>query len=207
MNPDRILFLNNRRTILIDKNEISPHFHWFNEPEYSIDGDRLKIRTSPDTDFWQSTHYGFKRDNGHCLLTKVQKDFSMTVRTVFKPEKQYDQCGLIVRLDSENWIKMSTEFEDGNHSRLGSVVTNLGYSDWATIDVHTSINEMWYRIQNKGNDFLLEFSRNGSKWQQLRIAHMHEIFRRVSVGVYACSPMDSSFSAGFDHFQLSDSQW
>ena len=86
-------------------------------------------------------------------------------------------------------------------------MTNLGYSDWSTIDVHSQVNEMWYRIQNKENDFLLEFSRNGTKWQQLRIAHIHEIFRRVSVGVYACSPMDSSFTAEFDHFQLGDSQW
>ncbi|MBI9097042.1 MAG: DUF1349 domain-containing protein [Spirochaetaceae bacterium] len=192
---------------MIYKNKIDENFHWFNEPEFTIEKNRLKVRSFPHTDFWQTTHYGFKRDNGHCLLTKVQKDFSMTVRTEFEPKKQYDQCGLIVRLNSENWIKISTEYESDKHSRLGSVVTNWGYSDWASIDVHSKINEMWYRIQNKGHDFLLEFSKNGKKWHQLRITHLHETFRRVSAGVYSCSPSDSSFTAVFDHFQLADSNW
>jgi regulation of enolase protein 1 (concanavalin A-like superfamily) len=29
----------------------------------------LEIFTDEQTDFWQNTHYGFQRDNGHCLFT------------------------------------------------------------------------------------------------------------------------------------------
>jgi len=192
---------------MINNNQISENFHWFNKPKFSIDNNKLIIYSSPDTDFWQSTHYGFKRDNGHCLFTKVQKNFSISVRTEFEPKKQYDQCGLMVRLDSENWIKMSTEYETEKLSRLGSVVTNLGFSDWATIDIKSLLKEMWYRIQNKGNDFFLEFSADGERWHQMRITHLQKAFRRISVGVYSCSPLDSSFAAVFDNFNLGDSQW
>ena len=192
---------------MIKNNQIAENFHWLNEPQFSIINNKLSIQSSPDTDFWQSTHYGFKRDNGHCLLTKIQKDFSLSVRTEFNPKMQYDQCGLMIRLDSDTWIKMSTEYEADSHSRLGSVVTNLGFSDWASIDIKTVLKEMWYRIQNKGNDFLLEFSADGERWHQMRIAHLHKAFRRISVGVYSCSPMDSSFTSVFENFQLGDSQW
>lgn len=192
---------------MIKDNVIQEKFHWFNEPRHSVENNKLIIQSSPDTDFWQKTHYGFQRDNGHCLLTKVQKDFSVTVRTEFEPENQYDQCGLIVRLNSENWIKMSTEYEDEEHSRLGSVVTNLAYSDWATIDIESKVKEMWYRIQNKENDFLLEYSFDNIRWHQMRIAHLYETFRSLSVGIYSCSPKDSSFTAKFDNFLLTESHW
>jgi len=180
---------------------------WFNEPRHEFRLGRLHLATSPDTDFWQRTHYGFRRDNGHALLTPVTENFCMIVRTVFRPRLQYDQCGLMVRLDAENWIKASTEFESPDHSRLGSVVTNLGWSDWATVDLSGPVEEMWYRIQSRGQDFLLEFSRDGQTWSQLRIAHLHQAFETLAIGPYACSPMQGSFEAEFDHYQVGPSTW
>ncbi|MFN2340367.1 MAG: DUF1349 domain-containing protein [Halanaerobium sp.] len=50
---------------------------------------------------------------------------------------------MILRLDRENWIKISTEYEDQKISRLGSVVTNPNYSDWATEDISSEINAVW----------------------------------------------------------------
>lgn len=189
---------------MITDKEISDQYYWFNTPEFTVREESLTIRTSPDTDFWQRTHYGFRRDNGHCLLRKIEGDFTLSVRTVFNGKKQYDQCGLIVRIDEENWIKASAEYETEDHSRLGSVVTNLGYSDWATIDVHGGISEMWYRIKKEDSDFFLYFSRDGEDWKQLRIAHLHKSFDLISAGIYACSPMDSSFEVTFDHFSLEE---
>lgn len=183
------------------------NFFWLNEPESRISGDRIEILTSPGTDFWQRTHYGFQRDNGHCFLTGISEDFSLSVRTVYHPQKQYDQCGLIVRIDNENWLKTSTEFETPNHSRLGSVVTNTGWSDWATIDLEGSPKEMHYRIQSRGRDFLIEYSPDGTVWKQLRIAHLHKTDGKILAGIYACSPMDSRFPAEFDRLCLEGSRW
>ena len=47
-------------------------------------------------------------------------------------------------------MKASIEMHNIEYSRLGSVVTNLGYSDWATNDVPTSIKEIWLRLSRKG---------------------------------------------------------
>jgi len=137
------------------KEGIPQKFHWLNEPEEYHLGEQLVIKTEPETDFWQRTHYGFRRDNGHCLLTELEGDFSFAARFEFEPQNTYDQCGLIVRVDKNNWIKIATEYEDETVSKLGSVVTNLGYSDWSTADISSDIRSMWYRVNKRGSDFLI----------------------------------------------------
>jgi len=44
---------------------------------------------------------------------------------------------------------------------LGSVVTNLGYSDWATTDIPTHINSVFYRVSRRKQDFYVEYSYDG----------------------------------------------
>ncbi|MCX7708523.1 MAG: DUF1349 domain-containing protein [Clostridia bacterium] len=188
-------------------NAIPQEFYWFNEPlQYHFEKG-LIVQTQPNTDFWQRTHYGFRNDNGHCLLTKLKEDFSLTAHFEFQPKALYDQCGMMIRLDEENWIKASVEYENERISRLGSVVTNLGYSDWATTDISSEIKSMWYRVSKRKNDFLIENSTDGLTWAQMRIAHLHKEFTELSAGVYACSPLDSSFHCKIDSMVLSENHW
>jgi uncharacterized protein len=182
-------------------------FYWFNEPTHYHLGEGLEISTDEKTDFWQNTHYGFQRDDGHCLLTRRTGDFSLVTHVEFHPREKYDQCGLIVRIDSQNWIKVSTEYESEQGSRLGSVVTNLGYSDWATQDIASSHREMWYRISKKGSDFLLENSYDGQAWFQLRITHLHKVTEYYEIGVYACSPIGKDFRCRFKSLEILENDW
>ena len=182
-------------------------FYWFNEPTTYQLGSGLEIVTDEKTDFWQKTHYGFQRDDGHCLFTKHSSDFSLMAQVEFHPQEKYDQCGLMVRADQENWIKVSTEYESETYSRLGSVVTNLGYSDWATQDIASSHKEMWYRISKNGSDFLLENSYDGQKWWQLRITHLHRVSEALAIGVYACSPIGKAFWCKVKLLQISQNNW
>jgi uncharacterized protein len=182
-------------------------FYWFNEPGRYYTGNGLEIFTGEKTDFWQRTHYGFRRDDGHCLLTRQTGDFSLVTQVDFDPREMYDQCGLIVRIDSQNWIKVSTEYENEHVSRLGSVATNLGYSDWATQDVPSDRRVMWYRISKRGSDFLLENSRDGQTWHQMRITHLHQQAESYEIGVYACSPIGRDFHCCFRRLEISESQW
>ncbi len=183
------------------------NFHWFNAPTKYKLGNGLEIFTDEKTDFWQRTHYGFRPDNGHCLLTPLTGDFALTTCVEFRPRTKYDQCGLLLRLDAENWIKCSTEYEDETCSRLGSVVTNLGYSDWATQDIASAHTEMWYRIRKNGADFLLEHSYDGQRWQQLRITHLHQAFETIEAGVYACSPLGRDFWCRFKLIEVAENTW
>ncbi|MBD5155946.1 MAG: DUF1349 domain-containing protein [Oscillibacter sp.] len=182
---------------------------WTREPEnYRISEDRIEIFTQPHTDLWQRTYYHFRNDNAPVLQLSVEdKYFSFVVKAVFESKCRFDQGGVVMYLDSENWLKASVEYENEEIQRLGSVVTNDGYSDWATTDVDASIKAMWFRLSRREDDFCVENSLDGVNFKQMRICHMRHADGAVPIGIYACSPEDSSFRAVFTNMELTECRW
>ena len=183
--------------------------YWTREPlNWEINDDTIRITTRPHTDLWQRTYYHFRNDNAPVLqMTTDERYFSFVVRTEFDSKHRFDQCGVVMYLDSENWLKASIEYENERFQHLGSVVTNLGYSDWATTEIDASVKSMWYRLSRREDDFCIECSEDGQTFRQMRICHMHKATDAVSFGIYACSPEDSSFCATFSQMQLMPCQW
>ena len=182
---------------------------WTRPPkEYTLETDRITVVTEPGTDLWQRTYYGFQNDNAPVLQLETEETyFSFIVRTDFQSNHRYDQCGVAMYLDSENWLKASVEYENETFQRLGSVVTNHGYSDWATTDIPSGIKTVWYRFSRRESDYCLESSFDGITFQQMRICHMAEGSGKIRFGIYACSPEDSSFTAVFSDLALTECQW
>ena len=183
--------------------------HWTREPKaYTITGDRVEITTKPHTDLWQRTYYHFRNDNAPVLQMETdERYFSFTVKTVFESKHRFDQCGVVLYLDSENWLKASVEYENERFQHLGSVVTNHGYSDWATTAIDASIQSMWYRLSRREDDYRIECSTDGVAFHQMRICHLLEGAGTIRFGVYACSPEDSSFQATFTDIALTECLW
>lgn len=196
---------------------------WISEPKVKeVTPELVSITTKPKTDLWQRSYYGFRNDNAPALLIDSEENFTFTAKVSFAYQAQFDQCGLIIYLDNENWFKASIEYENQAFSRLGSVVTNLGYSDWATSDISLP-KEIWYRLNRRGPDFLIESSFDGLVFKQMRIFHLHQLGetteemgkcnpplpaqKAVSFGVYACSPSESSFTAKFTEMSLEPCKW
>ena len=141
------------------------------------------------------------------VFTTKLKYFSFTVKTEFKSKHRFDQCGVVMYLDSENWLKASIEFENERFQHLGSVVTNGGYSDWATTEIAADIKSMWYRLSRREDDYCIECSEDGKTFKQMRICHMHKGGGKITFGIYACSPENSSFRAEFSHMELTECKW
>ncbi len=182
---------------------------WIREADRSeVTDDRITIYTQAKTDLWQRTYYGFQNDNAPVLQMKTsEKYFSFIVKTEFESKARFDQCGIAVYLDSENWMKASIEYENEQYQRLGSVVTNHGYSDWATTDIDASVKSMWYRLSRRESDYCIECSTDGITFQQMRICHLWEGNEEISFGVYACSPVEGSFRAEFTNMQITECMW
>jgi uncharacterized protein len=112
---------------------------WLNEPrEWSGDASDLTVVAEHDTDFWRTTHYGFVRDSGHFadtgqLALRFKGDFNA----------QYDQAGLMLRVDEEHWIKCGLELD--GQLWLSVVVTN-GVSDWSQQPAPEPDADGWYEI-------------------------------------------------------------
>ncbi len=184
-------------------------FSWTRKPQkYTVSEDRVEIITQPHTDLWQRTYYHFRNDNAPILQVSTgEKYFSFIVKTEFESKKRFDQCGVAVYLDSENWLKSSIEYENDNFQHLGSVVTNRGYSDWATTEIPATVKSMWYRLSRRDDDFCIECSKDGVHFSQMRICHMWSATNEIRFGIYACSPEDSSFKAVFTNMEITECKW
>ena len=187
--------------------EMSPE--WVRKPNnVTLSDDRIEIITESGTDLWQRTYYGFTNDNAPVLQAQTdEKYFSFIVKTQFASKDRFNQCGVAMYLDSDNWFKASIEYEDENYQRLGSVVTNNGYSDWATTDISSDIKEMWYRFSRRESDFCIECSRDGKDFKQMRIFHMFAGAESIKFGIYAASPTTGPFKAVFTDMTVTECQW
>lgn len=184
-------------------------FQWTREPLSCVLKDNIiEIVTKPYTDLWQRTYYHFRNDNAPVLQMKTsEKYFSFTVKTEFESNHRFDQCGVVMYLDSENWLKASVEYENSEFQHLGSVVTNHGYSDWATTAIDAHKKSMWYRLSRREDDFCIECSDDGISFSQMRICHIWNASDEISFGVYACSPENSSFKATFTNMEITNCKW
>ena len=183
---------------------------WTREPkEFTVEDGRIEIVTEPGTDLWQRTYYHFRNDNAPVLQTETEeKFFSFVVKTDFTDShRRFDQCGIVMYLDSENWLKASVEYENGEYQHLGSVVTNHGYSDWATAAIPAEVRTMWYRFSRREDDYCIECSQDGEHFTQMRVCHIWEGGGRIRFGIYACSPEESSFRAVFSGLRITECAW
>ena len=174
---------------------------WTRNPEkVEVKGEVIAFTTKPHTDLWQRTYYHFRNDNAPVLQMKTnERFFSFVVKTDFsQSHHRFDQCGIVMYLDSENWLKASVEYENEQFQHLGSVVTNGGYSDWATTAIPADVKTMWYRFSRRENDYCID---------QMRICHMHAGAEEICFGIYACSPEDSSFTALFSDMKITACAW
>lgn len=182
---------------------------WIREPkQYEVTEDKVEIITEPHTDLWQRTYYHFRNDNAPVLqLETGEQFFSFVVKTDFDTKVRYDQSGIVMYLDSDNWLKASMEFENDQIQRLGSVVTNNGYSDWSSVDVDASVKSIWFRFSRREDDFCIENSVDGVNFKQMRICHMFHAKEKINFGIYACSAEDSSFKATFTDMEITECKW
>ncbi|MEA5003951.1 MAG: DUF1349 domain-containing protein [Christensenella sp.] len=182
---------------------------WSNEPQkHEETENKVVMYTQPETDIWQRTYYGACQNNPHALLIDTKEnEFTFTVKTTFATASLYDHCGVLLYLDEENWAKVCTEYETDDEQMLGSVVTNLGYSDWGGTYISEKVKRMYYRVSRRGNDFLFESATDGENFKQMRFFHMFCDEQPLSVGLFACSPYEKGFKAVFEDMKFSECVW
>jgi len=180
-----------------------PELKWMNQPKvvkYSKE-DKKGLQVTPDknSDFWQKTYYDppLLADNGHLLYQEVGT--KVMAETSFNIDKagQFDQAGLMVRKDTNCWIKTGLEYVDGNF-KLSCVVTN-NYSDWSTQN-HAS-GKLAIRIYRIGASFVIEAkSETVPEWDFIRICHLNiGEDEPIKMGTFFCSPKEEGSSITFDY--------
>ena len=167
-------------------------------------------------DFWRRTYYKplvriilcriplmdvlkMIKDDGHFYFTRVA-DAVFRVETSFTvhPVNQFDQGGLCVRYDENNWMKLGVELVDGR-ARQSCVVTRDGYSDWSTKELSAgpqSSFALQLRVYIDGDSVLCEARpTSDSEWFIFRVAHLpRHGSPQVLVGRWVCRLLAGSVS-------------
>jgi regulation of enolase protein 1 (concanavalin A-like superfamily) len=167
---------------------------WTNEPEnWRKQDEELVVQSDGQTDFWRITHDGGVRDNGHFYHDPIRGDFDARVCVTGRYQDQYDQAGLMVRVDGSNWLKCGIELKDG--VQYASAVVTRDWSDWSVVRLD-SPPSIWLQIQRRGETFEVSYSLDGEQYQLMRQAYL-PAGESVSAGPMIASPIGNGFEASF----------
>jgi len=183
-----------------DSTELIARMSWLNEPaSWNKSGGNLQVQSRPKTDFWRKTFYGYITDNGHFFHLPTSADFVLQARVNGKYAALYDQAGLMVRLDAENWMKCGTEFFDGQ--RHASVVFTRDFSDWSTMPDLSNTAPIWWRAVRKKDSIETLCSLNGKDFKSVRQGYFPPQVK-VDVGIMCAAPEGPGLEAVFDNLKL-----
>lgn len=174
---------------------------WINSPrEKSFEDDKLTFETSENTDFWRKPLNGSARDSGHFFGMDAGSSFTAELRVQSTYKCLYDQAGIMVRIDEENWLKAGIEVLDGQ-MMLSSVLT-VGKSDWATAVYQADASDFWLRVTIESGVVRLQISSDKKSWQLMRSAPF-PFSENYLVGPMACTPKRGGLKVTFSDWKLS----
>jgi hypothetical protein len=183
--------------------DLFSHMAWMNEPgSAKITGNAITVRSREKSDFWQKTFDGYVADSGHFFHLPASGDFTFTALINGQYATQYDQAGLMVRIDAENWMRCGTEFVDGK--RYASVVFTRTYSDGSTLPDLSDTEPIWWRVVRKDNSVETFCSLDSVKFMSVRMGYF-PTQRTVEVGLMCAAPSGPGFDASFKELQLKTS--
>lgn len=182
--------------------ELLENFEWYNDPEnVRFENDAMVIYARNDTDFWQSIHRGFKKDDGHFFFCRQNGDFFLTLKWTFECMEKFSQCGIMLRIDERNWFKASLMNEQAGNNVFVTSLTVGGHSDWSGFNFNRSVNELWFRLNRVGDDYIFSYSLDGVKFIKQRMFYLKS-YEEVKAGAYIASPNQNDFCAELSNLKL-----
>lgn len=173
---------------------------WLNEPaSWKRSESSVIVRCKPKTDFWRKTFYGYVTDSGHFLHLAVSGSFAFEARINGQYATLYDQAGLMVRVDAENWVKCGTEFVDG--VRHASVVFTREFSDWSSMNDLSQNGPVWWKVVRTRDALEALCSVDGEKYSSIRQGYLVPA-DKAAVGIMCAAPEGNGFECVFDKMKL-----
>jgi uncharacterized protein len=173
---------------------------WLNEPSnWKIQDTIIEVTSNQNTDFWRKTHYGFIRDTGHFYFREFTGNFIAQVKVSGKYQDLYDQAGLMVRLDQNNWLKCGIELVEGVQ-QISAVVTR-DYSDWSVMPMPNNPTSIWLKVTRRDSAIEIHYSLDGQQYTMLRMAYLTSV-ATVGVGIMCASPEGTGFVTVFEQFKI-----
>ena len=173
---------------------------WFNEPsQWEIKEKKLTMMVTPQSDYWRISHYGFTVDDAPFYYTTYGGEFETKVKITGDYKARFDQMGLMLRIDHENYSKAGVEFVDGKFN-LSTVVTHKT-SDWSVITLDKTPAFVWIKAVRRLDAVEFFYSLDDKNYIMIRNAPFQDNIP-VMVGLMAASPDGDGFNAKFENFKV-----
>lgn len=173
---------------------------WFNEPaKWNIKDKALTVFVTPQTDYWRISHYGFTVDDAPFYFTTYGGEFEVKVKLTGNYKARFDQMGLMIRTDQENYIKTGVEFVDGKFN-VSTVVTHHT-SDWSVTTLDKVPPFIWIKAVRRLDAVEIFYSFDDTNYVMTRNCPLQDN-RPVMVGMMAASPDGQGFEAKFENFTV-----
>lgn len=174
--------------------------NWFNEPaRWSVANGTLTMSVTPKSDYWRISHYGFTVDDAPFYYSEYGGEFEAKVKISGEYKDRFDQAGLMLRIDHENYIKAGIEFVDGKYN-LSSVVTHHT-SDWSVIRLDRPVSHIWIKAVRRLDAVEIFYSLDDKEYILMRNAWM-EANRPMKVGLMGACPDGDGFEVTFSDFNV-----
>lgn len=174
--------------------------NWFNEPAvWNISGNVLTMDVTPHSDYWRISHYGFTVDDAPFYYANYGGEFEAKVKVSGDYRTRFDQAGLMLRIDAENYIKCGIEYVDGKYNL--SVVVTHHTSDWSVISLDKPVDSVWLKAVRRLDAVEIFYSFDDRDYTMMRNAWMQDN-TPMQVGVMAACPDGEGFKAKFEHFSV-----
>lgn len=186
--------------IMVSSAQSLEKMQWFNEPEnWRIENGTLVMDVTPQSDYWRVSHYGFTVDDAPFLYTLRGGEFEVKVKISGKYKERFDQAGLMLRIDKENYVKAGIEFVDGKYN-LSAVVTH-GTSDWSVIKLDEPVDFVWIKAVRRLDAVEIFYSFDDKEYTMMRNCRMQDN-TPIMVGTMAACPDGNGFEATFEEFKI-----
>jgi len=174
--------------------------NWFNEPEvWKIENKALTMSVTPQSDYWRISHYGFTVDDAPFYYATYGGEFEAKVKITGDYKVRFDQAGLMLRIDHENYIKAGIEYVDGKYN-LSTVVTHKT-SDWSVITLDKPVPYIWIKAVRRLDAIEIFYSFDDKTYTMMRNAWMQDN-TPIQVGVMAACPDGQGFNVKFENFKV-----
>jgi len=133
------------------------------------------------------------------LSTVWGGEFELKVKFSGDYRTRFDQSGLMLRIDHENYIKTGIEFVDGKYN-LSTVVTHHT-SDWSIIPLDKPVPFVWIKAVRRLDAVEIFYSFDDKEYTMMRNAWLQDN-HPVKVGVMGACPDGDGFTARFEDFTI-----
>jgi regulation of enolase protein 1 (concanavalin A-like superfamily) len=190
---------------------LNPRWHWYNEDpsKWSLTALPGNLRiVGTNNDMWKTC-----TNPKNLLLQQMPAaNFEILTKLFINPTSNYQQGGLLIFKDLDNYIKLDVVWNTTTQNGLSvefimeenGIVLNE--PNWPWINIGSS-NSAFLKIAKSGNSYSGYFSSNGEQWTLVGSWSTSTI-TDLQVGLFAlannCSGNTLDISADFDFFRVID---